>query len=490
MLDFDALSPAISRQIVLCVGDLMLDEFVYGEVSRISPEAPAPVIAVKRSETDVGGAGNVARNIAALGARCILVGLIAEDDAGKALQAGLAREPLIECVLVCDPARPTTRKVRFVSEHFSTHMLRADWELATPATVDIEQKLIDAILPLLPRAGIVLLSDYAKGALTARVIRNVIDAARKLGKPVIVDPKSANLAIYRGATLLKPNRKEFADATRSRADTESNIAAAALEIMQIADCDAVLVTQSEHGMTLVARGAAPIHVPGHPVKVRDVSGAGDTVAAVLAVALAAGADWEAALRTANAAAAVAVSKSGVAVVTLAELRRRILPHAFLAAEEKIIAAADGLDAQLRDWRRQDLRIGFTNGCFDILHPGHVRLLTAARAGCDRLIVGLNSDASVRRLKGEGRPVQSEHARAEVLAALEAVDLVVLFEEDTPIQLITQIRPSVLVKGADYTREQVVGHEIVEAYGGEVRLVDILPGFSTTSLVDRARKGQL
>ena len=490
MFDFDALSPAISRQIVLCVGDLMLDEFVYGEVSRISPEAPAPVIAVQRSETDIGGAGNVARNIAALGARCILVGLIGEDDAGKTLQAGLARESLIECALVCDPARPTTRKVRFVSEHFSTHMLRADWELATPASVDVEQKLIDAILPLLPRAGIVLLSDYAKGALTARVIRNVIDAARKLGKPVIVDPKSANLAIYRGATLLKPNRREFAEATRSRADTDSNIAEAAQEIMQLADCEAVLVTQSEHGMTLVARGAAAIHVPGHPVKVRDVSGAGDTVAAALAVALAAGADWEAALRIANAAAAVAVSKSGVAVATLAELRRKILPHAFLAAEEKIIAAEGELDGQLRDWRSQDLRIGFTNGCFDILHPGHVRLLTAARAACDRLIVGLNSDASVRRLKGEGRPVQSEHARAEVLAALEAVDLVVLFEQDTPIQLITQIRPGVLVKGADYTREQVVGHEVVEAYGGEVRLVDILPGFSTTSLVDRARKGQL
>ena len=488
MFDFDALSPAISRQTVLCVGDLMLDEFVYGEVSRISPEAPAPVIAVQRSETDIGGAGNVARNIAALGARCILVGLIGEDDAGKALQAGLVRESLIECVLVCDSTRPTTRKVRFVSEHFSTHMLRADWELATPASVDIERRLIDAILPLLPRAGIVLLSDYAKGTLTARVIRNVIDAARKLGKPVIVDPKSANLAIYRGATLLKPNRKEFAEATRSRADTESNIAEAAQEIMQLADCEAVLVTQSEHGMTLVRRGAEAIHVPGHPVRVRDVSGAGDTVAAVLAVAVAAGADWEAALRIANAAAAVAVSKIGVAVVTLAELRRKILPHAFLAAEEKIIAAGGELDARLRDWRKQDLRIGFTNGCFDILHPGHVRLLTAARATCDRLIVGLNSDASVRRLKGEGRPVQSEHARSEVLAALEAVDLVVLFEEDTPIQLITQIRPDVLVKGADYTREQVVGHEVVEAYGGEVRLVDILPGFSTTSLVDRARGG--
>ena len=203
MFDFEALSQAIPRQTVLCVGDLMLDEFVYGEVSRISPEAPAPVITVQRSETNVGGAGNVARNIAALGARCIFAGLVGEDEAGAKLKADLAREQLIEAVLVSDSSRPTTRKVRFVSEHFSTHMLRADWELARPVSTGIEQQLIDAVLPLLPRADIVLLSDYAKGVLTARVIRNVIDAAKKLGKRVIVDPKSANLAIYRGATLLK-----------------------------------------------------------------------------------------------------------------------------------------------------------------------------------------------------------------------------------------------------------------------------------------------
>jgi D-beta-D-heptose 7-phosphate kinase/D-beta-D-heptose 1-phosphate adenosyltransferase len=332
----------------------------------------------------------------------------------------------------------------------------------------------------------VLLSDYAKGVLTARVIRNVIDAARQLGKRVIVDPKSANLAIYRGATLLKPNRKEFADATRSSADTEKSIADAAQDVMQLADCEAVLVTQSEHGMTLVPRNGEVIHVTGHPVKVRDVSGAGDTVAAVLALALAAGADWETAVRIANAAAAVAVSKKGAATVTSAELRRKILPHAYLAAEEKIIATGSELDAHLLDWRKQDFRVGFTNGCFDILHPGHVKLLTAARGACDRLIVGLNSDASVQRLKGADRPVQNERARSEVLAALEAVDLVILFEEDTPIKLIAQIKPSVLVKGGDYTREQVVGHDIVEAYGGEVRLVDVLPGFSTTSLVNRAR----
>jgi D-beta-D-heptose 7-phosphate kinase / D-beta-D-heptose 1-phosphate adenosyltransferase len=489
MFDFDALSHAIGSRTVLCVGDLMLDEFVYGEVSRISPEAPAPVIAVQRSETNIGGAGNVARNIASLGGRCIFVGLIGEDDAGIKLKTELARHRGIESVLVCDPARPTTRKVRFVSEHFSTHMLRADWEQAAPASADIEQKLIDAALPQIARADIVLLSDYAKGVLTARVIRNVIDAARKLGKRVIIDPKSANFAIYRGATLLTPNRKEFAEATRSRADSDQSIADAAQDAMQLADCEAMLVTQSEHGMTLVPRNGEAIHVPALPVKVRDVSGAGDTVAATLALALAADADWETALRMATAAAAVAVGKKGTASVTAAELRRKILPHAFLAAEEKIIASGDDLHAHLADWRREGQRIGFTNGCFDILHPGHVKVLTAARGACDRLIVGLNSDASVKRLKGEGRPVQDERARAEVLAALEAVDLVAIFEEDTPIRLIAEIRPSVLVKGGDYTREQVVGHEIVEAHGGEVVLVDILPGHSTTSLVNRAKGGR-
>lgn len=489
MFDFDALSQAIVRQTVLCVGDLMLDEFVYGEVSRISPEAPAPVIAVQRSETNVGGAGNVARNIASLGARCIFIGLVGDDAAGATLKTELARETRIESVLVIDPARPTTRKVRFVSEHFSTHMLRADWELAAPASETAEPRLIEAIVAALPRADILLLSDYAKGVLTARVVREAIDAARKLGKQVIVDPKSANLAIYRGATLLTPNRKEFAEATRRRIQSDADIAEASIEALRTADAEAVLVTRSEHGMTLAHRDGRLIHVPAQPAKVRDVSGAGDTVVAVLAATLAAGTDWETALRCASAAAAVAVSKPGTATVSLAELRRKILPHASLAAEDKIASGKADLDARVAEWRRQGLRVGFTNGCFDILHPGHVRVLTQARAACDRLIVGLNSDASVRRLKGADRPVQDERARGEVLAALEAVDLVVIFEEDTPLELITHIKPSVLVKGGDYTREQVVGHEVVAANGGEVVLVDILPGHSTTSLVNRARENR-
>jgi D-beta-D-heptose 7-phosphate kinase/D-beta-D-heptose 1-phosphate adenosyltransferase len=365
-------------------------------------------------------------------------------------------------------------------------MLRADWELATPAAAGVEQKLIDAILPHLARADIVLLSDYAKGVLTARVIRNVIDAARKAGKRVIVDPKSVNFAIYRGATLLTPNRKEFSEATRSRADSTESIAEAAQDVMQLADCEAILVTRGEHGMTLVPRQGEAIHVPAVPVKVRDLSGAGDTVAAALAATLAGGADWDTVLRMASAAAAVAVGKKGTATVTREELRRKILPHAYLAAEEKIVGSDADLTAQVEGWRKQGLRVGFTNGCFDILHPGHVKVLTAARAACDRLIVGLNGDASVRRLKGEGRPVQNERARAEVLAALEAVDLVAIFDEDTPLRLILAIKPSVLIKGGNYTRETVVGHEIVEQAGGTVLLVDTLPGHSTTSLVERAK----
>jgi D-beta-D-heptose 7-phosphate kinase/D-beta-D-heptose 1-phosphate adenosyltransferase len=487
MHDFDALAARLTNQTVLCVGDLMLDDFVYGEVSRISPEAPAPVIAVNRSEIVIGGAGNVARNIAAIGARCHFVGVIGTDEAAHVLTEALRREPLVDTHLVTDSTRPTTRKVRFVSEHFSTHLLRADWEIALPVAVDVEQEIIDKALAALPMSGIVVLSDYAKGVLTGRVIREIIAAATAAGKPVVVDPKSSDFSIYRGTTLLTPNRKELAEATRRHAASDAEIEEAAREAMLMAGCEAVLVTRSENGMSLVARDEKPIHVPAHAVKVRDVSGAGDTVAAVFAVALAAGAGWELSLRAANAAAAVVVGKRGTATVSLAELRGQMLPHASLAAEEKIVVDPAEFDECIRRWRRQGLRVGFTNGCFDLLHPGHIHVLTAARAACDRLVVGLNSDASVRRLKGDTRPVQDERARAQVLAALEAVDLVTLFGEDTPLELIKRVRPDVLVKGGDYARQEVVGGDLVEAAGGEVILVDLLAGHSTTTLIDRSSR---
>ena len=486
MFDIDEALKLVPKQTVLCVGDLMLDDFVYGEVTRISPEAPTPVLAVKHNTIEIGGAGNVARNIGALGAQCIFVGLIGKDDAARTLSEAFAKlNGAVTPHLVIEAGRHTTRKVRFVSEHHSAHIVRADWETARPATPTSETAMIAHAEAALPRCGAVVLSDYAKGVLTPRVIRAIIDRARQLGKPVVVDPKSHDYSIYRGATVITPNRQELGAAVHRPVATEAEIAKAAAELARIVGSEAVLVTRSEEGMTLQAAGQA-LHVPAYPVKVRDVSGAGDTVAAVMAILLAMQAPFEAAMRAANAAAAVVVGKRGTATVTLTELRHRILPSASLAPEDKIVFDWGMLDGRLGEWRRHGLRIGFTNGCFDLLHRGHVKLLAEARAACDRLVVGLNGDASTARLKGKGRPINPVEGRAEVLAALEAVDLVVVFDEDTPLELIKQVQPAVLVKGADYSRDEVVGREVVENAGGDVILVDLVPGHSTTAMVKRAR----
>jgi D-beta-D-heptose 7-phosphate kinase/D-beta-D-heptose 1-phosphate adenosyltransferase len=487
MFDFEKPLAALGRQTILCIGDVMLDNFVYGEVVRISPEAPAPVIAVSREDVVIGGAGNVARNIASLGARCVFLGVIGDDLAGKTLKSAFAAAgSRIKAQLVIDGTRPTTRKLRFVSEHHSTHMLRADWELARPIDSSTEAALLKQAFAAMPSAGAVVVSDYAKGVLTPRVIRAVIERANKLGKPVVVDPKGRDFSIYRGATVITPNRKELAESTRLPVATMQEVTAAAVALARVVASQAVLVTLSEDGMLLQERRGKPVHVPAYSARVRDVSGAGDTVAAVLAVMLAVGADFEAAMRAANAAASVVVEKPGTATLSAAELRSRILPASTLAPEEKIAFDWSKIEPRLAEWRSQDLRIGFTNGVFDLLHPGHVKVLAQARATCDRLVVGLNSDASVRRLKGKDRPIQGERARAEVLAALEAVDLVVVFEQDTPLELIRRIRPRVLVKGGDYRADQVVGREIVAAQGGEVVIVGTVPGFSTTRIVERSR----
>jgi D-beta-D-heptose 7-phosphate kinase/D-beta-D-heptose 1-phosphate adenosyltransferase len=487
MFDFEEALRLVSAQVVLCVGDVMLDDFVYGDVTRISPEAPTPVLKVRHNAVEIGGAGNVARNIAALGAQCIFVALIGNDEAGLILTNALGKLGLVVPDLVVDGRRQTTRKVRFVSEHHSTHLMRADWETAEPASADSEAAIIAYAEAALPRAGAVVLSDYAKGVLTERVVGAIIATARRLGKPVIVDPKAHDYRIYRGATLITPNAKELAAAVHRPLATEADIAAAAAELAQMIGSEAVLVTRSEEGMSLHVEGRPPLHIPAYPVKVRDVSGAGDTVAAVMAVLLAMKTPYEFAMRAANAAAAVVVGKRGTATVSLGELRGRILPAASLAPEEKIVFDRSVLDERLAQWRRRGLRIGFTNGCFDLLHRGHIKLLAEARAACDRLVVGLNSDASTARLKGPGRPINPAEGRAEVLAALEAVDLVVVFEEDTPLELIKHVRPAVLVKGADYRLDEVVGREVVEGAGGDVILVELVPGQSTTGLVRRTAK---
>jgi D-beta-D-heptose 7-phosphate kinase / D-beta-D-heptose 1-phosphate adenosyltransferase len=484
MFDFEETLRLVPEQTVLCVGDVMLDDFVYGEVTRISPEAPTPVLKVKHNAVEIGGAGNVARNIAALGAQCIFVGLVGDDEAGLILGHALAKLGSVIADLVVDRTRQTTRKVRYVSEHHSTHLMRADWETAEPASAETEAAIIAYAEAAMPKAGAVVLSDYAKGALTERVIRAIIAAGLRLGKPVIVDPKGHDYRVYRGATLITPNSKELAAAVHRPLTTAADIAGAAAELARLVESEAVLVTRSEEGMSLHVEGQAPIHVPAYAVKVRDVSGAGDTVVAVMAVLLAMKVPYEFAMRAANAAAAVVVGKRGTATVSLGEWRHRLLPAAALAPEDKIVFDWSVLDERLAQWRRLGLRIGFTNGCFDLLHRGHIRLLAEARAACDRLVVGLNSDASTARLKGKGRPINPAEARAEVLAALEAVDLVVIFEQDTPLELIERVRPAVLVKGADYRLEEVVGREAVETAGGAVILVDLVPGQSTTGLVRR------
>jgi D-beta-D-heptose 7-phosphate kinase/D-beta-D-heptose 1-phosphate adenosyltransferase len=485
MFDFEEALKLVAKQTILCVGDVMLDDFVYGDVTRISPEAPTPVLSVRHNTIEIGGAGNVARNIAALGARCVFVGLVGDDEAGRTLRDALGKLGNISADLVVDKARQTTRKVRFVSEHHSAHLIRADWETADAAGADSEAAIIAAAERAMPDVGAVVLSDYAKGVLTAAVIRAVIAAARRRGVPVIVDPKGHDYRVYRGATMITPNARELAAAVHRPVASDTEIAAAAAELARLVESEAVLVTRSEAGMSLHVDGHAALHVAAYPVKVRDVSGAGDTVAAVMAVLLAMKTPYEFAMRAANAAAAVVVGKRGTSTVSLGELRHRILPAASLAPEDKIVFDWAVMDERLAEWRRHGLRIGFTNGCFDLLHRGHVKLLAEARAVCDRLVVGLNSDASTTRLKGKGRPINPAEGRAEVLAALEAVDLVVVFEEDTPLELIRRVRPTVLVKGADYRIEQVVGRDLVESIGGDVILVNLVPGQSTTGLVKRS-----
>jgi D-beta-D-heptose 7-phosphate kinase/D-beta-D-heptose 1-phosphate adenosyltransferase len=487
MFDFERRLGELTGQTVLCVGDVMLDRYVYGDVARVSPEAPTVVLAAKWEDIVPGGAGNVALNIAGLGARCVLVGVSGDDEAGRSLHKKLSASASIDVRLVADPARPTTTKMRFVSEHYSTHLLRADWEDRQPLDAEREKEVLARALDALPACGALILSDYGKGVLTPRIIEDLIAAARRANKPVIVDPKGNDYRVYRFATLVTPNRGELSRALNREVQSADEVAAGAAELCERTDIGAVLVTRSEDGITLVERGEEPVHIPAFPVKVRDVSGAGDTVAATVAAMLAMGADLEAAARAANAAAAVVVGKRGTASVSFSELRSMLLPPALRAYEEKLALDPKLLDERLNEWRRAGLRIGFTNGCFDLLHPGHLKVLAEARAACDRLVVGLNSDASTRRLKGAGRPIQDERARGQLLAALEAVDLVAIFDDDTPVELIRRVRPQVLVKGGDYTKDQVVGREIVEASGGEVVIVDTLPDRSTTRLVERSKK---
>lgn len=471
----------MGRVRLLCIGDLMLDHFIYGSVERISPEAPIPVLKVAREARMLGGAGNVARNATALGARVSLIAAVGDDAAGQAVQALIADDGRIVANLAVTPGRPTTTKTRYVAH--GQQLLRADREDGSALEGDTEGRVMQMIDREIGGVDVVVVSDYGKGVMTRRVAAHAVQVARAAGKLVVVDTKAADLAPFRGATFVTPNARELAAASGMAAASDGEVAAAAAHLVTAFDLGGVVVTRAEKGMTVVERGRRAAQLPAEALEVFDVSGAGDTVLAVLALALGGGAPVGEAAMLANAAAGIVVAKAGTAVVHPDELLRALRSSEMKGAQDKILSRDAAVD-RAAAWRAQGLRVGFTNGCFDLLHPGHVSLLARARGECDRLIVGLNTDASVRGLKGEGRPVNSELARAVVLAALETVDAVVLFAEETPLRLIEALKPEVLVKGADYTIDRVVGADFVQRNGGRVVLVDLVPGQSTTGVIER------
>ena len=470
----------LRRASVLVVGDAMLDRYVYGQVQRVSPEAPVPVLQVERELAMPGGAGNVVRNLTALSAAVAFVSVVGDDQAGSDLTGLIGGQPHVEPWLLVQGGRATTTKTRFIAA--GQQLLRADHEIAEPIHPRLAERMVRIAADAVAATTVMVLSDYQKGVLSGDTCQRLIAAARTAGRRVVVDPKGADYARYAGADLVTPNRSELKLATGLPVDSEEALVAAAQKLLADHRFGAVLVTRSEDGMTLVEAESVR-HFPAEAPEVHDVSGAGDTVVAVVAAGIAAGLGMPIAARLANIAAGIVVGKVGTAVARENDLLEALTPER--GALRKVVSRTQAVE-QVERWRRRGWRIGFTNGCFDLLHPGHVHLLEQARSWCDRLVVGLNSDGSVKRLKGAARPIQGEAARAAVLASLASVDLVTVFEEDTPVELIKVLRPEVLVKGADYTAEQVVGGDLVTQWGGQVRLAALLPGQSTTATVARIR----
>lgn len=468
---------------ILIVGDIMLDRFVYGAAERLSPEAPVPVLKFDRESVMPGGAANVARNVSEFGASVELIGLVGRDSARDELRSLIDTCPGCRLSAVESGRRPTTVKSRFVADR--QQILRVDMEEVLPADAEEEHALIAAITDAIDRADLIILSDYAKGVLTPDVVRAAIQAGQGRGLPIVVDPKTIDFRRYEGATVVTPNLNELEKALRHSCPDDEAVIVGATELMEQASLSAILVTRGGQGMTLVEGDREPLHLRTTARQVFDVSGAGDTVISVLSVLLAEGLALADAAFAANLAAGLVVEKLGTASVTRDELAVEVR-HRHESERDRKIAPLDRAIRKRRRWAATGERVVFTNGCFDLLHPGHISLLRQAKAAGDRLVVGLNSDASVARLKGPTRPVQDQDARALVLSALDCVDLVVVFGEDTPIELIEGLRPDVLVKGADYREDQVVGHDVVASYGGKVVLAVLEPNRSTTATIARMR----
>lgn len=472
------INPRFDRAQVLVAGDLMLDRYWYGDTGRISPEAPVPVIKVGQLEDRVGGAGNVALNIASLGAGATLVGAVGRDEAARSIVERLHAAG-IRTEFQESADKPTITKLRVISRQ--QQLLRLDFE-ETYGAEDVDQ-LAERTRSLLPDVSVLILSDYAKG--TLQDPQTLVAAAIEAGVKVLVDPKGADFRRYRGATLLTPNLNEF-ESVVGVCDDEQTLLDRGLDLLAELELEALLITRGEQDMTLLRQDHSPLHLPARAREVFDVTGAGDTVIAVLGAALAAGESLDSSVTLANLAAGIVVGKLGTATVSGPELRRAVLQE---QGSERGVVNEQQLLVDIADARARGEKLVFTNGCFDILHAGHVGYLEQARKLGDRLIVAVNADESVSRLKGPGRPINPAERRMAVLAGLEAVDWVLCFADDTPERLLSLIQPDILVKGGDYAREQVVGWEVVEAYGGEVKALDFLDDCSTTAIVAKIQGDQ-
>jgi D-beta-D-heptose 7-phosphate kinase / D-beta-D-heptose 1-phosphate adenosyltransferase len=468
-----------SNKQLLVVGDIMLDKYVWGEVGRISPEAPVPVVRGIHQNEKPGGAANVAMNLAHLGAQTTVIGFTGGDENERLLDASL-RANGIRSEFVISDGFPTITKTRILGGR--QQMLRLDFERSGVRIPGDYSRLADAAMSHLQGSDALVLSDYAKGAITPQICKALIPAARNLGIPVLVDPKSQDYTHYRGATTICPNLSELARATHIDSGSFEALLSAAEAMVSALNIDFMTATLSEKGIALVRPGQRFI-APAQARQVFDVSGAGDTVVAVLALCLASGLQPESAIQLANLAAGIVVGKVGTVPVEKHELIAALGPQIALHAEDRVLNRGE-LAQRVALWKANGERVVFTNGCFDLLHIGHITLLEQARHCGDRLIVAINSDASVSSLKGPSRPIVGERERARVLAALAAVDAVVIFGEPTPLELIMAVQPDVLVKGGDYDAESVVGAREVQSWGGGVQIVPLVDGFSTTRLIEK------
>jgi D-beta-D-heptose 7-phosphate kinase/D-beta-D-heptose 1-phosphate adenosyltransferase len=485
MLELQELTEALARFVdspILVIGDLMIDEYVWGHVNRISPEAPVQIVEAAKEESTLGGAGNVVKNLVSLDAKVYVCSVVDEGTTGSFILQELRKLGVDLSGVFREPSKVSSKKTRILSVDTNQQILRIDRESVHPISHDGERKIIAFVESNIDSFRGIILSDYLKGVLTKNLLGNVIARARRNNIPVIVDPKGRDYTKYRNASVITPNKKEAETLLNVQIGDDEALLKAGRSLLKRVITDAILITLGKDGMAFFQKGKKTVHVPAVKKEVYDVTGAGDTVISLLGLGYASGLDPVKSIEIANAAAGIVVSKIGTATATRQEIIDDFMRHRMYSSDK--VVERPRLAKLTEQMRKNGKTVVFTNGCFDILHVGHTSFLRQAGQLGDVLIVGLNSDDSVRRLKGLHRPIVPMKERAAILSSLAGVDYINIFEEDTPLKLIEAVRPDILVKGDDYKKEEVVGHEFVESYGGRVELIPLLRGVSTSSIIER------